>query len=51
MLVHRPEQVDIDLQQAIDYLKNVEIAIGHLLNIINPVYYQRHWCVDHYLKE
>lgn len=50
-LVHRPEQIDIDLQQAIDYLKNVEIAIGHLLGIINPEYYQRHWCVDHYVNE
>jgi len=48
-LVHRPEQVDIDLQEAIDYLKHVEIAIGHLLGIINPEYYQRHWCVDHHV--
>jgi hypothetical protein len=50
-LVHRPEKVNIDSQEAIDYLKHVEMAIGHLLGIINPEYYQRHWCVDHYSIE
>lgn len=50
-LVHRPEQVNIDMQKAIDYLGHVEMAIGHLLGIINPEYYQRHWCVDHYVIE
>jgi hypothetical protein len=50
-LVHRPEEIDITLQEAVDYVANVEIAIGHLLSIVNPLYYQRHWCVDHYARE
>lgn len=51
LLVHRPEEVDITLQEAVDYVANVEIAIGHLLSLVKPLYYQRHWCVDHYARE
>jgi hypothetical protein len=49
LLVHRPEEIDISLQQAVDYVAYVEVAIGHLLSIVNPQYYQRYWCVDHYV--
>jgi hypothetical protein len=48
LLVHRPEKIKIDDQESINYVGHVEAAIGHLLNILHPTYYQRHLFVDHY---
>jgi len=48
LLVHRPEKIKIDDQESINYVGHVEAAIGHLLNILHPSYYHRHFFVDHH---
>lgn len=48
LLVHRPEKIRIDHQKSINYVGHVEAAIGHLLNILHPTYYQRRLFVDHF---
>lgn len=48
LLVHRPEKIRIDDQDSINYVGHVEAAIGHLLNILHPTYYQRNLFVDHH---
>lgn len=48
LLVHRPEKIKIDDQESINYVGHVEAVIGHLLSILHPTYYQKHWFVDHF---
>ena len=48
-LVHRPQSVRvISQQEAFDYVKDVEAAIGHLVNFLYPDYYRKGFFVDHY---
>lgn len=35
-LVHKPSKIDIELQDAIDYVGNIERAIFHLLSLLYP---------------
>jgi hypothetical protein len=45
-LIHRPQGVEIGHQQAYDYVKDVEAAIGHLVGLLYPDYYSRGFFVD-----
>jgi len=47
-LIHRPQGAPIPHQKAIEYVKDVEAAIGHLFSLLYPEYYSRHYFVDHH---
>lgn len=47
-LVHRPEIIKIDHKESMNYVDHVEEAIGHLLSIFYPEYYQKNLFVEHY---
>ena len=48
ILVHRPLQHDVDDQESLNYIGDVEAAIGHLIKILYPDYYKQDMFVDRY---
>ena len=51
LLVHKPEQTNIDHQEAIDYVSDVEFAIGHLLYLLDPQFIKQGWFAGYYRDE
>ncbi len=48
MLIHRPDEIRIDNQKSLNYINDVEAAIGHLISLLYPDYYKKSLFVDHY---